>query len=112
MNAAIRREAFSERLKSALVRAGYALESKREFHAEFNRRYAGRPLSIASVYRWMQADAYPTDDKLSIIAGMLGVSAAWLRHGTGNPPRTEDCLLAGFEVARDAQPDKLVAAGR
>jgi hypothetical protein len=85
MNAAIRREAFSERLKSALAHAGYAIDSKREFHAEFNRRYAGRPLSLASVYRWIEADAYPTDDKLSIIAGMLGVSAAWLRHGIGHP---------------------------
>ncbi len=90
MNAAIRREAFSGRLKGALVDAGDALDSKREFHAAFNRRYAGRPLSLASVYRWVEADAYPTAGKLSIIACMPGVSEEWLRHGTGNPRTAGD----------------------
>ncbi len=89
MNAAIRREAFSDRLRMALAWAGYPANSKREFHAEFNRRYAGKPLSLASVYRWVDADAYPTEDKLSVIAGMLGVSPQWLRHGMGEP----DCLV-------------------
>ncbi len=87
MNAAIRREAFSGRLRMALAWAGYPANSKREFHAEFNRRYPGKPLSLASVYRWVDADAYPTPEKLSVIAGMLGVSSEWLRHGEGNQRR-------------------------
>lgn len=87
MNAAIRREAFSDRLRMALIWAGYPAHSKREFHAEFNRRYPGKPLSLASVYRWIDADAFPTEDKLSVIAGMLGVSSDWLRHGSGESRR-------------------------
>lgn len=85
MNAAIRREAFSNRLRTALTWAGYPVNSKREFHAEFNRRYLGKPLSLASIYRWVDADAFPTEDKLSVIAGMLGVSSEWLRYGSGEP---------------------------
>jgi len=77
------REAFSRRLAKALKDSKVDAGSPTAFAREFNRRYAGKPVSIHAARKWLMGESIPTQDKLRLLASWLGVSAEWLRFGDG-----------------------------
>jgi transcriptional regulator with XRE-family HTH domain len=84
------RELFSQRLRQALTNARYAADSPTRLAREFNLRYAGRPVTIHAVRKWLIGEAIPTQEKLQALAVWLGVSAEWLRFG----PRDRSAIYA------------------
>lgn len=73
---------FSERLKRAMVAAGYPVRPM-VLEREFNTRYWGRPISVQAVRRWLNGEAIPAQDKLQILAEWLKVEPQILRFGGG-----------------------------
>ncbi|MCV2217245.1 hypothetical protein [Thauera sp. Sel9] len=89
----LERDAFSTRLREALARVAPDVARPTALAREFNRRYAGEPVTLHATRKWLSGDAIPAQDKLRVLADWLGVSAEWLRFGAGN---------AAF-VAREAE---------
>lgn len=77
------RKAFSERLANELSRMGLYVGSPTQIAREFRRQYPDKPVTPQTVRKWLQAEALPTQDKLMALARWLGVSAQWLRFGSG-----------------------------
>ncbi|MDB5727723.1 MAG: hypothetical protein JWQ00_928 [Noviherbaspirillum sp.] len=82
MSNVIERSEFSSRLREALRREGYP-ESATRLAREFNSRFAGNPVSVHAVRKWLMGEAIPTQEKLRLLSQWFGVSAEWLRFGTG-----------------------------
>lgn len=74
------RRGFSERLRNSLELGGRSTRPG-ALAAEFNVYYGGPPLHVHSCRKWLQGDAIPTQEKLVVLAHMLGVTAEWLRYG-------------------------------
>lgn len=81
------RAAFSKRLNQELKRIGQPVGSPTKIARAFNRSFSGRPVTAQTVRKWLFAEAVPTQPKLLALAAWLGVSAQWLRYGSG--PKTE-----------------------
>lgn len=82
------REAFSKRLAQAMRDAG--LEARPSvLMREFNLRYRGQSVSFQSASRWLRERSIPTQDKLRLIAKLLGVEPHVLRFGTTTPAVAE-----------------------
>jgi hypothetical protein len=77
------RDAFSRRLKEALKRVGDDGGSPTRLAREFNRRYAGEPVTLHAARKWLNGDAIPAQDKLRVLADWLAVGVDWLRFGEG-----------------------------
>ncbi len=71
---------FSERLKKALNNANHPI-SPTYLSNEFNNRFDGQPISVQSANNWLLGKAIPSQNKLSLLAIWLNVSAQWLRFG-------------------------------
>ena len=80
----LERDAFSTRLREALARVAPDVTRPTALAREFNRRYAGEPVTLHAARKWLSGDAIPAQDKLRVLADWLGVSAEWLRFGAGN----------------------------
>lgn len=48
---------------------------------QFNARYGGRSVSFQAVSRWLNGKSIPEQDKLQVLAGVLGVEPHVLRYG-------------------------------
>lgn len=85
------REQFSRRLKEAVRQAGYPVRPG-VLHKLFNSRYTGTSVSTQTVSRWMGGKALPEQDKLQVLAAILGVSPHYLRFGAevNNPVLAEN----------------------
>jgi hypothetical protein len=101
MNSISEREAFSRRLAKALADAKIDT-SPTVFAREFNRRYAGKPVSTHAARKWLMGESIPMQDKLRLLAAWLGVSTEWLRFGDGGNPAKH---LAQSERAFYNSPD-------
>ncbi len=105
MRATLEREAFSQRLREALLRAGDDGASPTRLAREFNRRYPGRPITLHAARKWLQAEAIPAQDKVRVLAEWLGVSAEWLRFGEGGKSvlavREPTVPSVDFDLARE-----------
>lgn len=73
--------AFSQRLQECLVRAGKSGYRPTDLAREFNRRYAGVPISMHAARKWLLGEAIPAQDKLLTLANWLQVAPEWLRFG-------------------------------
>lgn len=82
MSNAMERNEFSQRLRETLRRAACP-ESATHLAREFNSRVAGNPVSVHAARKWLMGEAIPTQEKLRLLSQWLGVSAEWLRFGTG-----------------------------
>ncbi len=80
------REKFSQRLANAMQQAGYEARPKVLFHL-FNTHYRGRSVTFQTTSRWLAGGAIPAQDKLQVIASVLGVEPHALRFGTLARPR-------------------------
>ncbi|TXT26838.1 MAG: hypothetical protein FD134_365 [Gallionellaceae bacterium] len=81
------RASFSRRLSQELKRIGLPVGSPTKIARAFNRNFSGRPVTAQTVRKWLFAEAVPAQPKLLALAAWLGVSAQWLRYGSG--PKTE-----------------------
>lgn len=72
---------FADRLQQALRDANYRDDSPTELARQFNARYSGQPVSVHAARKWLLGDSIPSQEKLRVLADMLGVSAEWLRYG-------------------------------
>jgi hypothetical protein len=81
------KEQFSARLQRALASA-QCPNTPNDFVKEFNLRANGASVTVYAARKWLTGTAIPTQEKVQILAGWLGVSSAWLRFGTDHdgPP--------------------------
>ncbi|MFT3760711.1 hypothetical protein [Thauera sp.] len=99
----LERDAFSARLREALARAAPDAARPAALAREFNRRYAGEPVTLHAARKWLGGDAIPAQDKLRVLADWLGVNAEWLRFGAGNAPLAarEPVPAVDYQLMRD-----------
>ena len=71
---------FSNRLRQAMVDAGYAA-SPSVLEQEFNLRWYGRSISNQAAWSWLNSKAVPTQDKIQVLAEWLKVAPEVLRFG-------------------------------
>lgn len=62
---------------------------------EFNPRADGAAVSVYGARKWLTGTAFPTQERLLILARWLNVSAQWLRYGEG---KSDDCVAANDAV--------------
>src|SRR5690349_21722363 len=71
---------FSARLRAALkdarIEASPAVLEKR-----FNSRYEGAPVTTQAISGWLNGKAIPRQDKLRVLAAMVGMDAHVLQYG-------------------------------
>lgn len=79
----LERDAFCSRLRDSLQRQAPQALKAAALAREFNRRYAGEPITLHAARRWLLGEAIPAQDKLRVLADWLGVTAEWLRFGQG-----------------------------
>lgn len=80
------REQFSRRLAGAMQAAGYEPQPG-VLHKLFNSRYDGRSVSFQTVSRWLRGAALPEQDKLQVLAAVLGAEPHVLRFGAAAKSR-------------------------
>lgn len=71
---------FSIRLKRAIVTAGYEPKPT-TFARAFNIHANGASVTIHGARKWLIGEAYPTQERLLVLARWLGVTPEWLRYG-------------------------------
>lgn len=85
------RQEFSQRLAYALHKAGYDPRPG-VLHKLFNSRYRGVSVTFQSVSRWLGGKSIPEQDKLRVLAAIVGVDPHVLQYGgkprvgEGKPP--------------------------
>lgn len=101
------RQEFKNRLSTALSNAGCKL-SPSALARDFNLRANGAVVTVHGARKWLIGDAFPTQEKLHVLARWLNVSPQWLRFGEGpvrsdiaandsaSIPHTEIILLGDF----------------
>ncbi len=89
------RSEFSRRLRRELQGLGLPLSSPTKISRAFNARFPDQSVSAQTFRKWLMAEAMPTQSKLLALAEWFGISAQWLRFGTGI--RTEDSTLKNFQ---------------
>lgn len=77
------RIAFSKRLNHELKRIGQPISSPTQIARAFNQHFSGQGVTAQTMRKWLLAEAMPTQPKLLALAAWLGVSAQWLRYGSG-----------------------------
>jgi transcriptional regulator with XRE-family HTH domain len=71
---------FSDRLRAAMKARGLEA-SAAVLEREFNLRWAGKPVGRQTVWKWINAQSIPTQDKLQELARWLKVEPHQLRFG-------------------------------
>ena len=71
---------FSNRLREAMVSAGYAASPSVLEH-EFNLRWYGRSISNQAAWSWLNSRSMPTQDKVQVLAEWLRIEPEVLRFG-------------------------------
>lgn len=71
---------FAERLKQAMIAAGYEPRSS-VLEREFNQRFWGRSVTFQAARQWLRGDTLPQQEKLQVLAEWLNVEPHVLRYG-------------------------------
>ena len=101
---------FSARLRAALkdarIEASAAVLEKR-----FNSRYAGTPVTAQAISGWLNGKAIPRQDKLRVLAALVGLDAHVLQYGGGGRQRISEAKGAweGLNAAERAMVDAYIA---
>ena len=74
------RQQFARRLAEAMQAAGYEPRPS-ILEKLFNSRYRGRSVTFTSVSRWLGGQSIPAQDKLQVLATLLGIEPHLLRFG-------------------------------
>lgn len=97
------RQQFSQRLAEAMRAAGYEPQPG-VLHKLFNSRYPGPSVSFQTVSRWLRGAALPEQDRLQVLATVLGAEPHVLRFGAAAKTRVGETELAWTGVgARERQ---------
>ncbi|MGN6112423.1 MAG: hypothetical protein ACTHOC_05340 [Luteimonas sp.] len=100
---------FSARLRAALkdarIEASPAVLEKR-----FNSRYSGAPVTSQAISGWLNGKAIPRQDKLRVLAALVGVDAHVLQYGGGRGARVGEAKGAweGLSAAERAMVDAYI----
>ena len=76
----VERRRFADRLRESLMQHNIEPNPTR-VAAEFNARFSGRGVGMHTCRKWLVGEAIPTQEKLVVLALMLGVTSGWLRYG-------------------------------
>ncbi|MGD9941674.1 MAG: hypothetical protein AB7L76_25010 [Burkholderiaceae bacterium] len=112
MNPTTEREAFSQRLRSALDTAGWRVIGPAALAREFNKRSSSTTVSVHAARKWLRGEAIPEQGKLRVLAEWLGVSAQWLRFGPTVEQTPDRSAQRGRLIAREPDPENYAAPGR
>jgi hypothetical protein len=74
------KQEFSERLKAAMIEAGYEPRPS-VLERGFNTCYYGNPVTVQAAYRWLRGLSIPEQDKLQVLADWLKIDPHILRFG-------------------------------
>lgn len=74
------KQAFAARLQDCLKKSGRST-SPTQLAAEFNAHFKGTAVHLHSCRKWLHGESIPTQEKLVVLAKMLGVTPDWLRYG-------------------------------
>ena len=95
------RSAFRERLVQALASIGCA-PTATTLAREFNARADGAAVTAHGARKWLKGEAFPTHERLSILARWLNVSPQWLRFGEApmreNTSANDETLIPHYEL--------------
>jgi hypothetical protein len=108
------RQSFSKRLYDEFQRMGLPMNSPTEITRTINRKLPQLSVTPQAVRKWLFHGVFPSQDKIMMLADWLGVSAQWLRYGTGEriiqPTKIDNALgtensspslmLFGYEYVR------------
>jgi hypothetical protein len=106
------RQAFSVRLQAEFKRLGFKPTAYTQITSVINQQLPDMKVTPQAVRKWLLAEAFPAQNKLVMLAVCLGVSAQWLRYGTGeralsssttNTPQqasSQSMQLFGYEYVR------------
>ncbi|WP_298842511.1 transcriptional regulator [uncultured Salinicola sp.] len=97
---------FSLRLKAALTAAGYEPRPS-VLEREFNLRYWGAPVTFQGVRRWLRGDSIPSQDKLQVLAGWLGIEPQVLRYGE-RPLHVPGTMQATWAIPVGGEEDEIL----
>jgi transcriptional regulator with XRE-family HTH domain len=73
-------EKFAERLRVAIVKAGYKAEAA-VLEREFNQRYFGKGVTLHGVNKWLKGQSIPRLDKIEVLAKWLNIPLDELTFG-------------------------------
>lgn len=106
---------FSQRLHTALKRAGVRAVSPTKLAIDFNLHHEGKPITTQAAHKWLNGTAIPSQDKIRTLAAWLNVAPEWLRYGglekksKGSPRQTippymtlEEQMLVDFRALNDS----------
>lgn len=79
---------FARRLKAAMLAAGHEPRPV-ILEREFNRRYAGEPMTPHGVRRWLNGEVVPATGKLEVLADWLHTTVSALTGVTASSVREE-----------------------
>lgn len=92
------RVAFSDRLRSSLV-ASHVPTKITEFTRAFNLHANGASITPHAARKWLHGEAIPTQERISVLAGWLGVHPAWLRFGQEIDPEIHNSAIPESQLA-------------
>ncbi len=75
------REAFSQRLRISLKKAGIDPTRPTQLLRAFCATQAGSSLAISTVSKWLSGEALPANGNMEVVARICNVSPHWLRSG-------------------------------
>jgi hypothetical protein len=77
----VEKEAFSERLRTALARGRKPIGTPTALANAFNLKWHGPSVTVQAAQKWLAGTAMPAPDKIEVLAKMTGVPLQWLRYG-------------------------------
>jgi hypothetical protein len=92
------KQEFSKRLIECLQQTGRST-SPTHLAAEFNSFFSGPNIHMHACRKWLLGEAIPTQEKLVVLADMLGVTAEWLRFGVKGKQAME-VSVSPYKVSR------------
>jgi len=75
---------FSKRLRAAMKEAGMKA-SGTELERAFSLEWRGRPISVQTASNWISGKHRPSDDKIPVLARVLGIDPQALLYGPPQP---------------------------
>lgn len=91
------KQQFSQRLKTAMAAVG--LEARPTVLEKlFNLHYRGTPVTYQGVRRWLLGLSVPEQDKLEVLASLLGTDSYALRYGSKGGVHVSETRTAWTEA--------------
>jgi transcriptional regulator with XRE-family HTH domain len=106
MHTPTEKKEFAQRLQMAAANASPAVTTATELSRHFSLRYKNGSVTPAAVRKWWDGIAFPSDDKLDVLANWLKVPKHWLRYGEA--PKSKK----GDSATETATPEEIILLQR